>query len=40
VVLSHGITKEREVPKKEIDRAIKRKEQVAADFERYTFKPE
>lgn len=40
VVLSHGITKEREVPKKEIDRAIRRKEQVAADFDRYTFKPE
>ena len=40
VVLSHGITKERRVPKKEIDRAIKRKEQVATDFKRYAFKPE
>lgn len=38
VVLSHGITKEREVPAKEIDVAIKRKERVAADFDRYTFK--
>jgi hypothetical protein len=40
VVLSHGITKEREVPNEEIDRAIKRKEQVARDFKRYAFKPE
>ncbi len=40
IVLSHGITKEREVPNKEIDRAIKRKEQVEADFKRYAFKPE
>jgi len=40
VVLSHGITKEREVPDKEIDRAIKSKKQVAADFTRYAFKPE
>lgn len=37
VVLSHGLTKEREVPVREIDVAIKRKEQVAADFNSYTF---
>ena len=40
VLLSHGLTKEREIPNKEIDRAIKRKEQAAADFKRYAFKPE
>jgi phage-related protein len=39
VVLSHGITKEREVPAKEIDRAIKRREQVKSDFEQHTFQP-
>ena len=39
VVLSHGLTKEREVPVREIDVAIERKEQVAADFKRYAFKP-
>ena len=39
VVLSHGITKEREVPAKEIDRAIQRREQVKSDFEQYTFQP-
>ncbi len=39
VVLSHGITKQREVPDKEIDRAIKRKEQVEANFKRYAHKP-
>jgi hypothetical protein len=38
-VLSHGLTKLREVPNKEIEIAIKRKRQVAADFERYTFRP-
>jgi phage-related protein len=38
VVLSHGTTKEREVPTKEIDIAIKRKEQVVSDFGRYTVK--
>ena len=40
VVLSHGITKEDQVPYREIDRAIKRKEQVQRDFGRYTFRPE
>ena len=39
VVLSHGLTKEREVSKKEIERAIERKKQVEADFKRYTFQP-
>jgi len=39
VVLSHGITKEREVPSKEIERAIQRKEQVEADFKRHAFRP-
>jgi phage-related protein len=40
VVLSHGITKERQVPTKEIDRAIQRKEQVEAEFKRYTAQPQ
>jgi len=40
VVLSHGLTKEREVPPVEIDLAIERKQKVEADFERYTFRPE
>ncbi|HXJ91852.1 MAG TPA: type II toxin-antitoxin system RelE/ParE family toxin [Terriglobia bacterium] len=39
VVLSHGITKEREVPNAEINRAIQRKGKVESDFKRYTFKP-
>jgi len=39
VVLSHGITKEREIPSKEIDRAIRRKQQVETDFKRFTRKP-
>lgn len=40
VVLSHGLTKERAVPPREIDRAVERKQRVEADFERYTFDPE
>ncbi len=40
VVLSHGLTKEREVPPREIDRAFERKQKVQADFEKFTFKPE
>ena len=40
VVLSHGITKEDRVPNREIDHAIRRKEQVQRDFEAYTFQPE
>jgi phage-related protein len=40
VVLSHGLTKERVVPPREIDQALKRKNLVEADFEKFTFKPE
>ncbi|MBL8232587.1 MAG: type II toxin-antitoxin system RelE/ParE family toxin [Bryobacterales bacterium] len=40
VVVSHGLTKEREVPRAEIARAIERKKQVETDFKRFTFKPE
>ena len=39
VVLSHGLTKEREVPHKEIERAIEHKEKVDGDFKRHAFKP-
>ena len=40
VVLSHGLTKEREVPPREIEQAIERKQMVEADFEKFTFRPE
>jgi phage-related protein len=40
VVVSHGLTKEREVPPKEIARALDRKKKVEADFKKFTFKPE
>ena len=40
VVVSHGLIKEREVPPKQIDVAVKRKKQVEANFGQYTFKPE
>lgn len=40
VVLSHGLTKEREVPPREIDQAVERKQMVEADFEKFTFRPE
>lgn len=40
VVLSHGLTKEREVPAKEIDLAMKRKKQVESKFTQFTFKPD
>jgi phage-related protein len=40
VVLSHGLTKEREVPPRDIDRAVHRKQMVEADFEKFTFRPE
>ena len=36
VTLSHGITKEAAVPKKEIDLAVKRKALVAGDPDKYT----
>ena len=40
VVLSHGLTKERQVPPREIDRAVERRKQVEGNFERFTFRPE
>ena len=40
VVLSHGLTKERKVPPREIDQAVERKRMVEADFEKFTFRPE
>ena len=40
VVVSHGLTKTREVPPREIDQALRRKRLVDADFERFTFRPE
>jgi len=39
VVLSHGFAKERQVPPKEIDTAIKRKKQVEGDFAKFAVKP-
>lgn len=36
VVVSHGLAKEREVPSREIDRAIWRKKQVEADLRGHT----
>jgi phage-related protein len=39
VVLSHGLTKERVVPAKEIDTAVKRKKLVESDFAKYAVKP-
>ena len=38
VVLSHGLAKEREVPPREIDRAIARKREVQSNFFRHTTK--
>ena len=40
VVVSHGLTKEREVPPKEIARAVERKKKVETNFKQFTFKPE
>ena len=40
VVVSHGLTKEREVPSREIDQAVERKRLVETDFRKYTFRPE
>ena len=40
VVLSHGIIKERAVPPREIDRAVKRMILVKSDFQKFTFRPE
>jgi len=39
VVLTHGLVKEREVPGREIDRAIRAKQMFGADPIRHTFKP-
>lgn len=39
VVLSHGLTKERAVPLREIDTAIRRKRQVEGDFKKFAVKP-
>jgi phage-related protein len=36
-VLSHGIVKERKVPPKEIDRAVKRREQFVKDAKTHTY---
>ena len=40
VVVSHGLTKERVVPPKEIDRAVKRRKQFMADPKLHAFEPE
>ena len=37
-VLAHGIIKEREVPPKEIDKAIERKRKFELDPEKYTYR--
>lgn len=39
VVLSHGVVKEREVPTREIDKAIRAKEAFEANPTSHTFKP-
>jgi phage-related protein len=39
VVVSHGITKERAVPPREIDLAIRRKQKFEADPKQHTFRP-
>lgn len=40
VVVSHGLTKEREVPSREIGPAVERKKRVEANFAQFTFRPE
>jgi phage-related protein len=40
IVVSHGLTKKREVPPREIDQALRRKQLVEADFEKFTSRPE
>ncbi len=37
VVLSHGLVKEREVPSKEIDKAVERKRKFEANSKRHTY---
>jgi phage-related protein len=39
VVISHGLTKERAVPPREIDLAIRRKQKIDRDPDRHTFRP-
>ncbi len=39
-VVSHGITKEQRVPRREIERAVERKEKFRANPARHTFRPE
>ena len=39
VVISHGMTKESDVPDVEIDRAIERKKRFEANPKRHTFRP-
>lgn len=40
IVVSHGLTKERAVPPREIDTAVKRKKQTGQNFKQHTFRPE
>mgnify|MGYP001596874941 CR=1 FL=1 len=40
IVVSHGLTKERAVPPKEIDRAVERRKRFIADPKYHAFKPE
>ena len=40
VVISHGMTKERQVPTREIEKALQRKNRVESNFTEYTFRPE
>ena len=40
VVVSHGLTKEKAVPVREIEKAIERRGKVEANFVRYAFKRE
>jgi hypothetical protein len=39
-VLAHGLTKERAVPSKEIERAIERRKRFEANPKKHSFKPE
>jgi len=39
VIVSHGLTKERQVPPREIDLAVRRKEQFDASPKRHAYKP-
>lgn len=40
IVVSHGLTKERVVPPKEIDRAVERRKRYVADPKAHAFQPE